>query len=55
VVSTVKWAGEPLKGREQSGGLSPRTSFQSWKEVVRGQSERWSAMEIESARDSARP
>jgi PAS domain S-box-containing protein len=51
VVVTVKWAGEPGKVREQGGSLSPRTSFGDWKEIVRGQSEPWTPIEIESARD----
>ena len=51
VVRTVKWAGEPVKHLDAERRLHPRTSFNSWKETLRGQSEPWSSVEIESARD----
>jgi light-regulated signal transduction histidine kinase (bacteriophytochrome) len=51
VVSTVQWAGEPVKGPVKASGLRPRDSFEEWKEIVRGQSIPWSEMEIESATD----
>ncbi len=51
VVRTVRWAGEPGKGVDASGQLHPRTSFDEWKETVRGRSAPWTAMEIDSARD----
>ena len=51
VVSTVQWAGEPAKAVDQSGGLHPRESFESWKQLVQGQSAPWTEMEIESARE----
>jgi PAS domain S-box-containing protein len=51
VVSTVHWAGEPKKMMNNSSGLHPRTSFETWKELVRGKSVGWTEMEIESATD----
>jgi PAS domain S-box-containing protein len=51
LVRTVKWAGEPVKLPDQMNRLHPRTSFNTWKELVRGQSEQWTEMEIESARE----
>lgn len=50
IVETVRWAGEPPK-EDQPKTLSPRTSFEGWKEIVRGLSEPWSEMEMESALD----
>jgi PAS domain S-box-containing protein len=49
VVRTVRWAGEPVKPREEERSLHPRNSFSAWKELVRGQSEPWTEMEVESA------
>jgi light-regulated signal transduction histidine kinase (bacteriophytochrome) len=51
VISTVLWAGEPVQELNSSQGLHPRASFNSWKELVRGQSAPWTEMEIDSARD----
>lgn len=42
VVRTIEWAGDPRKGgADANGRLSPRTSFETWKEVVRHRSLRW--------------
>ncbi len=49
VVSSVTWAGEPVKIEDEVGGLHPRNSFDAWKELVYGQSRPWSAIEVESA------
>jgi len=49
IVRTVHWAGEPLKIADERLTLHPRKSFDIWKEKVRGQSQPWSEMEIESA------
>ena len=49
VVRTVKWAGEPKSGQHKDHGLNPRKSFEIWKELVRGRSDPWTEMEIESA------
>ena len=51
VIRTVQWAGEPAMKRSSGNQLHPRKSFESWRETVRGQSERWSEVEIESARE----
>ena len=50
IVQTVHWAGEPVK-ENASKSLSPRTSFESWKQIVHGRSEPWTEIEIESALD----
>jgi light-regulated signal transduction histidine kinase (bacteriophytochrome) len=48
VQQSVKWAGNPKqKGEDLS--LQPRGSFETWKELVRGQSKPWSEMEVDSA------
>ena len=49
VVRTVKWAGEPGEVKDQGNGLNPRRSFEMWKELVRGTSDPWTEMEVESA------
>ncbi|MGI4830430.1 MAG: ATP-binding protein, partial [Janthinobacterium lividum] len=51
VVRTVHWAGEPIKQVAADRKLHPRNSFHSWKETLRGQSEAWSSVEMESARE----
>ncbi|WP_348771350.1 ATP-binding protein [Azospirillum sp. SYSU D00513] len=52
VIQTVKWGGDPHKPAAGSGSrLSPRTSFETWKETVRLQALPWRASEIEAARD----
>ncbi len=51
VVRTVKWAGEPSKAQDKDQWLNPRKSFESWSELVRGRSESWTEVEIESARE----
>ncbi|CAO3428235.1 ATP-binding protein [Azospirillum doebereinerae] len=52
VVRTVKWGGDPHKPAAPAGGpLSPRRSFETWKETVRLQALPWRAGEIETARD----
>lgn len=50
-VQVVEWAGNPHKGRSLRPGevLSPRASFEAWREAVHGRSRRWSLMEIEAA------
>jgi light-regulated signal transduction histidine kinase (bacteriophytochrome) len=49
-VETVNWAGNPHKPVEGEGrALSPRRSFELWRETVRGQARRWSAGEAEAA------
>lgn len=51
---TRVWAGRPEKSVDlQTGRLSPRQSFESWKEIVGGQSVPWAPVEIRSAADLA--
>ncbi|PSC03383.1 ATPase [Alsobacter soli] len=51
VIRTVHWAGEPAKTREPgSERLSPRKSFESWKETVRLTADPWSQPAVDAAR-----
>ncbi len=50
-VRTVNWAGDPRKPATPAGRLSPRRSFETWKEQVRQRALAWTDVEIESARD----
>ena len=56
LIGTVNWAGEPKK-RPQSAGdgdgdqLSPRKSFEVWKETVRGRSFPWTPADLDAAFD----
>lgn len=44
------WAGNPEKAMDPEGGrLSPRHSFESWSETVRGKSPQWAPVELRSA------
>lgn len=45
---TVNWAGRPDKQVSPGGALSPRHSFESWQETVRGHSRRWDNLELEA-------
>ena len=51
LLETVTWAGEPVKNVDANENLHPRTSFAQWQETFRGQSEAWSRVEEESARE----
>ena len=51
VVKTVRWAGEPEKIIAANDSLHPRNSFAEWKEIVKGRSEPWSTVQVDSARD----
>ncbi|MDP1617452.1 HWE histidine kinase domain-containing protein [Phenylobacterium sp.] len=56
VVREVAWAGDPNKAvtvGPLGARLTPRQSFETWKETVRGQSRPWSASEL-AAVDSLR-
>ncbi|MGY4495903.1 ATP-binding protein [Pseudomonas sp. TE3610] len=44
---TVVWAGQPTKTVSDTGVLSPRNSFDSWQQTVKGFSTPWDALEIE--------
>ena len=51
-VQVVKWGGDPNKPVHADGTgarLSPRKSFETWKQEVHGKSEAWSQSEIEAA------
>ena len=51
VLREVQWAGEPHKSLpgDPAMRISPRKSFASWRETVRGRSLRWRAAEIDTA------
>ncbi|QAY76139.1 histidine kinase dimerization/phosphoacceptor domain -containing protein [Sphingosinicella sp. BN140058] len=51
-VETVNWAGNPHKAAEPGSGglLTPRTSFDLWRETVRGRSLPWTETELEAIR-----
>ena len=50
VVRTLKWAGDPrAKLSSLSASLSPRESFDTWTETVRGRSSPWRQAELEIA------
>lgn len=48
VVQSITWAGDPRKQSNSTAGelrLSPRKSFEAWRETVRGRSAAWTAAE----------
>lgn len=54
IVQTVHWAGDPYKPAQLDvidgkARLSPRGSFELWKETLPGRSEPWTEQEIEAA------
>ncbi|RYE81178.1 MAG: GAF domain-containing protein [Oxalobacteraceae bacterium] len=52
VVQTVEWAGNPThkdQQQEQAAPLTPRKSFEVWRETVRGTSAPWQRSELEIA------
>jgi light-regulated signal transduction histidine kinase (bacteriophytochrome) len=51
VVRTVTWGGDPRKPADPLERLSPRSSFEQWKEVVHARAQLWTPAEIESADD----
>ncbi len=56
-LETINWAGNPHKPIEPGstpGQLTPRKSFEDWKETVRYQAKPWSEAEIDSARKFGR-
>jgi light-regulated signal transduction histidine kinase (bacteriophytochrome) len=50
VVETVNWAGKP-PSEDEAKSLTPRHSFEIWKETARGSAQPWSEQELESARN----
>ncbi|MDJ1182504.1 ATP-binding protein [Roseofilum casamattae] len=57
VLQTVSWAGNPnesyieTQNNDNDIQMSPRTSFDAWKEIVEGKSLPWKSYEIEAVRD----
>lgn len=51
VITTVKWAGRPIKDAGPDQRLHPRTSFAAWSETVRGRSTPWGEAEQRGARE----
>ncbi len=54
LVDTSRWAGDPKKRMESGPNgdrLSPRKSFEVWKETVRGRSLPWSPADLDAAFD----
>ncbi|WP_229664318.1 histidine kinase dimerization/phosphoacceptor domain -containing protein [Sphingomonas metalli] len=51
-VTEVEWAGNPHKAVPATPGatLTPRASFATWTEAVRGRARRWTLEEVEAAR-----
>lgn len=50
VKKTVNWAGDPNKAIiKNEKGLSPRKSFELWKEITKDQSEPWKEIELNAA------
>jgi PAS domain S-box-containing protein len=57
VAQTVTWGGNPAKAATSdpiTGRISPRASFEAWKEVVRGRSAPWSAADLALAAELRR-
>lgn len=49
VKTTVHWSGEPIKQREAlATSLSPRQSFELWKQQVDGKAQQWSSSELQA-------
>ncbi|RAK63628.1 histidine kinase dimerization/phosphoacceptor domain -containing protein [Phenylobacterium kunshanense] len=50
-VEVVNWAGNPHKAVDLGPGevLTPRSSFEAWRETVRGRARRWTLAEIDAA------
>lgn len=55
-VEEIEWAGNPHKAVsvDPAAALTPRTSFESWKETVHGRARRWTLEEVEAGRRLAR-
>jgi len=51
VVRTVRWAGENSNQEKAATQLTPRASFEEWKEIVHGRALPWTETEISSAED----
>lgn len=52
-LETINWAGNPHRAAEpgtDAGTLTPRKSFEIWRETVKNQSRAWSTTEVDGAR-----
>lgn len=55
VKTTVQWSGEPVKHREAGAtALSPRLSFDRWKQQVDGKALQWSPSELQAVENLRR-
>jgi diguanylate cyclase (GGDEF)-like protein len=57
LLSTIKWGGEPLNKAQidvATKRISPRQSFDIWRQIVFGKARPWSQIDIKSARDLRR-
>jgi diguanylate cyclase (GGDEF)-like protein len=57
IARTIDWAGDPHKNVDISpdtGRVSPRKSFNSWREIVKGRSLPWAAADLGAALDLRR-
>ncbi len=57
LVRTVSWAGNPIKATQAGEGreaFRPRTSFETWQEVLRGRSRDWRHEEVDAVEDLRR-
>jgi len=57
LVSTVKWGGDPLNKAQidlATMRISPRQSFEVWRQIVYGKARPWSQIDIQAARDLRR-
>lgn len=51
VVRTVRWGGDPRKSGDPGTALSPRHSFEAWKETVQQRSLPWTDADAEAAHE----
>ncbi|MCA1552618.1 ATPase, partial [Bradyrhizobium sp. BRP19] len=51
VVRTVRWGGDPRKTEAPGVALSPRNSFEAWKETVQQRSLPWSDADCDAAHE----
>ena len=48
-IKTVNWAGHAQKQTDSHGALSPRNSFESWQQTLRGFASPWQDVELDGA------
>jgi chemotaxis family two-component system sensor kinase Cph1 len=49
IIQSVAWAGKPEKIISENGRLTPRASFEEWRESVYGESAPWKPWELDAA------